>query len=91
MSMNLRHAAALALVGWYLMVPPGKSNSGVEPDLQWPLAQWSSLQSFDAAADCERAKKELQLKYMSLSSAHRVTVFEMATCVEADDPRLKPN
>jgi hypothetical protein len=22
MSMNLRHAAALAIVGWYLMIPP---------------------------------------------------------------------
>lgn len=36
MSMNLRHAAALALVGWYLMIPPAselptfdKGNVGI--------------------------------------------------------------
>jgi hypothetical protein len=28
MSMNFRHAAALALVGWYLMIPPRGGPSG---------------------------------------------------------------
>jgi hypothetical protein len=50
--MNLRHAAALALVGWYLMVPlPGNDpipNAGVRSFLKW-----IHLQSFDSAAECE--------------------------------------
>jgi hypothetical protein len=84
-----RHAAALALVGWYLMMPPPKLNG--EADLQWSLSEWASLQSFDTATECERAKKELQLKHSRPSSAHKVSVYEMATCVATDDRRLKPN
>jgi hypothetical protein len=35
--MKLRHAAALGLVVWYLMLPP---NAAVR-DISIPLAQWS--------------------------------------------------
>ncbi len=89
--MKLHYAAALALVGWYLMVPPLKSGSSIEADLRWPLTQWSSLQSLDTAADCERAKTNLQLKNPRPSSESKVSIFEMATCIETDDPRLKSN
>jgi hypothetical protein len=86
--MKPRYAAALALVGWYLMVPPPKSDGA---DLQWPLSEWASLQGFDTATECERAKKELQLKHPTSSSTHKVSVYEMASCVATDDRRLKPN
>ena len=35
--MNICHAAALALVGWYLMVPPHVGENG-HPDAGVPLA-----------------------------------------------------
>ena len=41
--MNLRHAAVLALVGWYLIVPPphsDKSRCGRYADPCAPLSQW---------------------------------------------------
>jgi hypothetical protein len=42
--MNLRHAAALALVGWYLMVPPVFSPMGNHPrafnNLNASLNKW---------------------------------------------------
>jgi hypothetical protein len=44
---NPRHAAALALVGWYLMLPPvshGDFNENV------PLSGWRIVQRFDTAA-----------------------------------------
>jgi len=48
--MKVRHAAALALVGWYLMVPPlrvkgpvSDPNTPVEADIAAPLSQWTKL------------------------------------------------
>jgi hypothetical protein len=63
----LRHAAALALVGWYLMVPP------IEPDVRkmkatsgaWvfnydaPIGTWLLSRSFDTAAECQNRRMEL--------------------------------
>ena len=50
--MNPRHAAALALVGWYLMVPPAE-RGGKQLDYHAPLSTWSIMQSFDTAQSCE--------------------------------------
>jgi hypothetical protein len=50
--MNPCHAASLALVGWYLMMPPwGKVNA--------PLSEWVVYQSFDSAEVCAVARKAL--------------------------------
>jgi hypothetical protein len=49
--MTLRHAAALALVGWYLMVPP-LSSDGKEIDTAAKLSQWDARLRFDRASDC---------------------------------------
>ncbi len=48
--MNLRHAAALTLVGWYLMVPP-------ESGMKLPISQWEHVGSFDKIDDCEDMQK----------------------------------
>jgi hypothetical protein len=54
--MNLRHAAALALVGWYLMVPqpdaPGKA-----PNFKAPLSRWNQMGAFDTAAACDKERE----------------------------------
>ena len=43
--MKPRHAAALALVGWYLMVPP--------PDnLTAPISAWEVAASYDTGKHC---------------------------------------
>jgi hypothetical protein len=41
------HAAALALVGWYLMVPPPVIHSSVPVDLDAPLSKWGFLHTID--------------------------------------------
>ena len=53
--MKLRHAAALGLVVWYLMLPP---NAAVR-DISIPLAQWSVEGTFDTASDCQEAMASL--------------------------------
>ena len=60
--MILRHAAALALVGWYLMVPPFRSgwfsSSATELDTKAPLSRWRVIGSFDEVASCYYMRKE---------------------------------
>jgi hypothetical protein len=52
-----RHAAALALVGWYLMAPPIAHDSqghATGKVLNWlPLSSWEQISSFDTAKACE--------------------------------------
>jgi len=62
--MKSRHAAALALVGWYLMVPPPQSppaalatnidaiNEYRRMPQRLPISQWKTVESFDSADDC---------------------------------------
>jgi hypothetical protein len=49
--MNLRHAAALALMGWYLMVPPFSALN--TPDPYAPLNKWRVVHSFETSNECE--------------------------------------
>jgi hypothetical protein len=95
--MKLRHAAALALAGWYLMSPPFLPFEGrVKVDTDAPLSKWEVLGSDDTAADCnldhvdmwERAKKEFNAD----PSWKGKTLLESATaaqCIASDDARLK--
>ena len=62
--MTLRHAAALALVGWYLMTPPGPDtvtapgSKGGEQSVSTaaPLSKWIIGHVYDKAEDCDREK-----------------------------------
>ncbi len=60
--MTLRHAAALVLVGWYLMVPPWVfKNAAVSMwglDTDAPLSKWTFEGSSDSAKQCEEARAE---------------------------------
>src|SRR5258708_8608753 len=66
MSMNLRHAAALALVDWYLMVPPISNGT---PEIAAPLSHWEIQSSYDTPVeylrnlylDLQQAPPALQL------------------------------
>jgi hypothetical protein len=50
--MKPRHAAALALAGWYLVTPHTFPNSR-EPNLSMPLSQWSRIGPVPSKSDCE--------------------------------------
>lgn len=60
--MNLRHATALAIVGWYLMTPPYDSiiSRGslayflVHEDA--PISKWNIVDSFDSAVACNNER-----------------------------------
>jgi hypothetical protein len=73
--MNLHHAAAVLLLGWYLMVPPltqQKPDSyGLPPDTTAPLSKWvyePMRDHFDTDPDC---KAELALRQESQRGPNR--------------------
>jgi hypothetical protein len=94
--MKLRHVATLALVGWYLMLPPFDDD----PDIPTkPLSVWHSSGAYDSAAACETAKEDIERKTANFSLSHPnsksadrdASRWSNAQCIASDDPRLKGN
>lgn len=84
--MKFSHAAPLALVGWYPMIPPATWLSGPEnsrPDGGAPLSQWQIWASYDTAKQCESAKAKLRQQ----SHPEQFDGFlVLAMCIGTDDP-----
>ena len=87
--MKPRHAAALALVGWYLIAPPIRTPKTGEPylDVHAPYRDWQILHEFKTVDDCEDdaggfvdGDVDPQLLLDQRSEAE---------CIATDDPRLK--
>ena len=81
MRKTLCHAAALAWVGWYLMILPRD-----HPEL--PVERWAHVDSFDSADACRAAGYEYQQR--AAASADPVKMKEAGNwkCIATDDPRL---
>jgi hypothetical protein len=80
---TLRHAAAFALVGWYLMVPPVHDG---QPDIQAPISSWTVFRRFDSAAACQKWKLNVETR---ARRAGRYGPRPDFMCIATDDPRLK--
>ena len=103
--MAVRHAAALALVGWYLMIPPTPQDPSLLADPTPPLSVWFLKQSFDTAKECQRAQRaedhqaELEMHDIAKANAietniERVQILMQSIfskCIATDDPRLNSN
>jgi hypothetical protein len=66
--MKLRHAAALAPVGWYLLIPSfhyypqtGWAIGDWDKDMKPEFSSWQIAGSYDSAAECERRRTTLRL------------------------------
>ncbi len=84
--MKTRHFAALALMGWYLIVPPTTRIWWVGPertDNTAQMSKWTIEQSFDKAGLCQDAR--LATERISADAAIRMS---SAVCISSDDPRL---
>ena len=95
--MNLRHAAALALVGWYLMIPPTR-GAPAEILYHAPLSEWEVGQVWHSKAECENTLKEITRDAQHDSDqctngdcAVTVGQFANGRCMASDDPQLKNN
>lgn len=96
--MKLRHAAALALVSWYLIAPPkhgwirdGAGDAVVSP----PVPTWVRLGTFDSGEQCQAALAELRKKVLrayakdKAAGRNRLIVGDGADCIASDNPVLK--
>jgi hypothetical protein len=93
--MKLRHAAALALVGWALMMPPPRPvGDHFKTNFSAPLSKWATVRTFDSQSQCETARAVYQQKptgnlVIMLGAAEAQATTKASQCVADDDPRLK--
>jgi hypothetical protein len=95
--MNLRHAAALALVGWYLLVPPLSSDLS-RFDISAPFSKWTLLTSTDTADRCTEIKSkwsttkfgDVWVNHHYPAEARKTArlALHQSECIATDDPRL---
>jgi hypothetical protein len=103
--MRSRHASALAIVLWYLMIPPIGADNKIDP--RAPLPQWRKGVGFESQKQCDDSLKEAiqnpmtpaeyqaaakatrQAKMKPLSMAEMTKRTAESLCVAGDDPRLK--
>jgi hypothetical protein len=79
--MNHRHAAALVLLGWYLMIPPRDAKGVLQPHS--PLRKWKRAANYNTAQECEVGK------FKALNANGNGSIFLASRCIASDDPRLK--
>ncbi|MGH7924909.1 MAG: hypothetical protein ACREQH_10010 [Candidatus Binatus sp.] len=79
--MKVCHAAAFALVGWYLMLPPALPHDPDKVDESAPLSQWDLMQKFDSESQCAAERTRM----IGLGNH----LGRVAQCVASDDRRLK--
>jgi hypothetical protein len=97
--MKARHATALALTAWYLMLPPSIPYSH-EVNQSSPLSQWIIGRTFHRNEGCEAAKAHLRIE--ALAAQTEIDAYARrsqrnpesrciacrAQCVSEDDQRL---
>jgi len=92
--MNPRHAAALALVGWYLMVPPIELTRSGERAFNFyaPLSQWYRWDFYQTARECWDVDHDLFVRSESVLRIDPMddaaNAYLEAQCIASDDPRL---
>ena len=87
-----RHAVALVLVDWYLMVPPTKDGNHIDPFVTLP--KWVVLRAFDTATACDEAQDQLRdrISHLNLQipgAPAASGAAEFSQCIASHDPRLK--
>ncbi len=94
--MKPRHAAALVLVGWYLMVPPlYRTGAKWKPDLNAAISEWQLVDSYDSADACKQGLTNrlqvMQQGAFANPSRRADAIFQLQTgqCSATDDPRLR--
>ena len=86
MSTNLRLTLTLALVGWYLMVPPLKG--GID-DPRAPLSKWTIFTPEETRKTCVEERNGWLEASIQQHDVGRVRAFRLSECIATDDPRLK--
>lgn len=94
---NAIRVVTLALIAWYLMVPP-LVDAPYKIDTEAPLTNWKVHQKFNTAQECKSALSWAQPRYKHIATAPSGTIkrgtrafalqMVFAQCVKSDDPGL---
>jgi len=85
-TVKFHHTIAVALLGWYLMVPPLRSHGSTAVDVAAPLAEWHIFKSFDSATECESFREKIRKGGKGTEYYNAILT---SACVASNDPRLK--
>jgi hypothetical protein len=69
--MKPRRTAALALVGWYLMLPPVDIPTGRYVEVA-PIANWRKLVEYDTFTKCENRRQDDLRSYLNHRNAYSI-------------------
>jgi hypothetical protein len=94
--MKLRHAAALALVGWYLMVPPVNQDTA-SVDSKAAVINWTKLEGkHETEKACAKARsdhnhliEEIGGSGYARAKDAQTELVSDAQCIDEHDPRFK--
>jgi hypothetical protein len=87
--MKLNPAAALVLVGWFLIVPPLDLRH--QADTHAPMSKWRVSETYDSAKQCRdmlmglSEHKPIEPTDFGLTTRE---VGQLGRCIETIDPRL---
>jgi hypothetical protein len=92
--MDRLRTIALALVVWYLMLPPPSQASRSGFDTAAPLSTWFKAPAeYSSQRACEQDRVDLVKMHIQglAKTARKIGIGEsLGQCVTSDDPRLKP-
>jgi hypothetical protein len=88
--MKLRHATALALVGWYLVQPPESSLvPGKDYPAKAPFSEWLVVGAVKSQAECDEQNQRFAF---TLSQEPNVAILtnaplNLTRCITAEEAR----
>jgi hypothetical protein len=93
LSMKPRHTAALAFLGWFLMLPPthgGYSHFYTDEALR----KWCRGDYSDTLAECKQLQQRRIREFKAAGQKEPIRLkdadyYALGQCVAEDDPRLK--
>lgn len=86
--MKFYHGSALALVGWYLMMPPPSHTLRTLHTTD--MSRWKIQATYPSASECEQARRTSAPNARpNLRNAKQQYLAHRGECVASDDPRLK--
>jgi hypothetical protein len=85
--MKLRHAAPVALAGWFLITPPPQSNGHY--DRSAPLSKWKVEGGAGTREQCKETQAVLSARAIKEGRPSDIEEIRHAQCVPMDDPRLE--
>jgi hypothetical protein len=85
--MLLRHLAAVALTGWFMITPPPQANGNYETSA--PLSRWKIEGGAGTREECRQTMALLSARAAKAGNPGDIEAVKDARCIRQNDPRLQ--